>query len=395
MLPLYFYDEAKKEIDEKIKEERTQYNEIYEKIENYIIKEKIITIKDGVIYNLYSYDMVHYAHELANILYKDNPYVVVLNTQIPYKHIVIYINHRIFVNFYMCDRNEYIPHIESSNGMTILSPEMELLIIYHKLYSITNAKQWRELSDVEKVLYKNIKLPNMKEKIIKYTENKYKNVLLTKLIQNNNIVLIGELAVKLSTPINDDSPIKIIIEGSFIDLYKEIEQILIKFDSSVDISKKISNVKILEDQDLSRMIVKVNNIEILYVYNSASYELIPYNKISSNGDFIYVAHPWVIMRFLLIDWAILYKLGVMGILSNPNIMMNHILIIYNTIRNIWINQFQQNPMILYEDYPYFGQYVNFVIKHKIEAIEENAMIGDYVPEAYINKFGQLRTIQKM
>ena len=80
---------------------------------------------------------------------------------------------------------------------------------------------------------------------------------------------------------------------------------------------KEQSLKITNDDRILRNTIYITNTNasksekaIIDIFNSASYELIPYNKLSvysgsKKQSIVNIGNPYVIMRFLLIDyWTI-------------------------------------------------------------------------------------------
>jgi hypothetical protein len=77
--------------------------------------------------------------------------------------------------------------------------------------------------------------------------------------------------------------------------------------TKLEVSWKVSNVNVIKDFRLERLSIKVEGKEVMYVYNSAYYDLIPYNKVLNEGGnkFLFIANPFVVMRSILIEsWII-------------------------------------------------------------------------------------------
>jgi len=241
-------------------------------------------------------------------------------------------------------------------------------------------------------------------------------------VNNPNCVLIGEHAFYTEDLQSEGTGIKsfvvqVISSNSPEDDFKEIGKILTAELGVIPISKHSRIIHIMQDFRLFRTAIKLGDEksgeskEAIYIYNSAKYDLIPFNRFlykeKSKVDFIQIGNPFVLMRFLLIDfWIIRWIFASGGINENYsqlrlNAIKEKILLLRSklseskditTISDNCIlgdssmRIFQENT----EDY--LGYYENEEISQKEKAKDVTKKYYDYYPQEYFNRNSEYRSI---
>ena len=191
----------------------------------------------------------------------------------------------------------------TENGFTYVAPEVDLIYIYWKLYTIQNAEHWDNLLNVEQKIYE-----KYKSRIIHGGNNWKRNKrqdsrtiveLAMQVIKETELwktaIFIGDTALGESSynrvQVLDRLEVAHQVENAL--RMKRYEYIV----KSHDI--------ILLDSRLARktihIVINNNYIPFLDIYNSVEYEIIPYSVINN----MKIAHPYVLMKFLFIEYWVM------------------------------------------------------------------------------------------
>jgi len=338
--------------------DRNRYNEIYNTIEEFCEKNNLIIggkiglymllskekTTDSQMYNyeIYSENSLRHVNELANILADVQPFrnvsgntgnskntrngwvqgdkFVVMKTDIQGIKYSIQYDNRYVATMWAIRKGVtdiikpvYAKSFLGDRKLYVMPSELYLLDIYKILYTPGSAGDWESTIKDEKILFKHLKgrddVLRGKDIIEGSSDGDDKQKILGKLLNylcnNKDILIIGDIGFALLTEnlnsIKNIGIIHILTNFSFEDLYSFIKKCM------PDATYKSYDINIVKDFRLKRMVVKVNNREMLYAYNSAHYDIIPFSKIvdSSGKRYMYVANPFVIMRTMLIEiWMI-------------------------------------------------------------------------------------------
>lgn len=267
-------DDANKNIIMLFKKEYGKYNDI---IESYIRDNNLISTFDKS-YHIYCDNALKHSNNLSNSISIETNYVE-MKTNIPYKQFTIIVNTYLLCIIYSFGKFRNKPIIDILSRSTI---PFELLLInkYQDAYYIEN-QPYDDINDLNE-LVQELYDGGYNDKQILYSNN----------ITDNNVI-IGYNALKLlGIKVKHNNRLQIITDN----IDETLEKIKETYSSA--------NIKELDtmthDVRLKKYTAYIENKPIIDIYNSGSYELIPYKKI----DNIMVAHPYVICRFLMIDYWI-------------------------------------------------------------------------------------------
>ena len=155
---------------ELIKVDRMRFSEVYRITEEYCKKNEIIisSVRDLIEtegrdmsrsdYNLHcSYPYKH-AVNLANLIHSNVGEWVKMRTVVGHQEFIIEYDMRPLINIYSIDIQKNVKlHAlimpVKINGLLYMSPEIEIIDVYHKLYSPNNSDEWEELVKTEGQLY--------------------------------------------------------------------------------------------------------------------------------------------------------------------------------------------------------------------------------------------------
>ncbi len=292
-------------------------------------------------YQLYSSNALVDANNLANILATETPYVEML-TNIPYRKFTLQVNNKYICSIYTLGYFKKQPIQKLLNLTDHVPYELELSEIYHKLYNVKYNADWDKLLIHEEQV--------RAEKIHGGKDMNF--------IQSLNCLLIGTFALE-KFGIHEKGRLQLISNN--------VEQ-------TIESLKNISDFEVFDldpvipfDFRLQKKTLK-SDTTVIDIYNSCEFEIVPYVVV----DNLKVAHPYVICRFLLID----YWLSLL--LKNPN---KQILYNINKIRNKTI------PVE-----HFYGTYRNEDID--LKKMHQDNSFQTYYPKKYFDKNGAYREIKK-
>ena len=451
MYSFNYLDKIKDQIDKKIYDERMRYQKIYEIIEEYISKfigyQNYIIIGgsyginlllknprsyDDFLYTLYSENAFWHANNLINKIAEHNSdKIIVLKSTIPNVKYQIMIDGRMMIIFHKLQDNSkelILPILIKTNEnkeFLILPPEIHLVDIYRILYSPDKTEDWESALLNENKLFKY--LNQRINKIIGSSSNDLtrdirKNIeieIVKQFIINNpNIVLIGEHALKIICDIKiNTNVIQIIsndIEGDFLIISKLVNTIL-----QIPVIKIVRDLYVMQDFRIKRTTIKIgesgNQKEIMYLYNASEYDLIPFNLIyNSKNEKIQVGNPFVLLRFLLIELWIVRMIKQSKLIDENyanfriNELINKLLLLRKKIAKdqkqekseINENLFdsfkdeKERSLKIFQslDSEYLGQYENENIHQKQIIKDLQKKFFDYYPVNYKQKNNTYRVI---
>jgi hypothetical protein len=284
-----------------------------------------------------------------------DPKIVVMKTSLPYQRYAILVDGRLMVQMTSLPKGSaaivkpaLVQSFESGaqnssgqNKVYVISPEVQLLDLYRTLYSPAKAAEWKIALHDEINLYQHLKqrLGNLKSGAVD-TSSEYscedtgtdlyrdpdlveggkdqasrnqasahKLLLLSNWITGGSMVLIGEYGIQLALgEFGDDqrAMLQIVTELPLEEVMAQAKAIVLKEFSSAKCTYQIKPLVIMQDFRLQRAALRVDEHEILYAYNCAAYDLVPFNiAISKSKKAIRVGNPFVLMRFMLVDfWTV-------------------------------------------------------------------------------------------
>lgn len=294
---------------------------------------------DDYVYELYSEDAFEHANNMTNriaehIRKEDLGFYVVLLTKIPNRTYEIHVDDRRLIYLTNLDRGKRFagqqqtftswdlikPIQEKSYAgypIQILSPEVYLVGTYRTLSSPNEIGNWPEQLRNETKLFQLMK-PRLdilggadeevdaeldtsssnKDPISREEQKKIEQAILMKFVnRNKSCVLIGEHALRV---VNQHEPftkdfhtssmvVQLISGDSPEDITQTIKEIVHNaIGREILVLKSTKSVPILDDFRLNRTTIKVGpeglQKEILYVYNSSDYDLIPYNTVIAGKE---------------------------------------------------------------------------------------------------------------
>lgn len=376
---------------------RALKDNIYTATEKYIAENHIIASSqqqltaDPVIrpyiYDLFTQNCVQHAMRLANILAEFTPYIQV-TTVLPYKLIRISVDCVTIATFHGLPNIEKTTAAEAFSLVPIklryvdamtFSPEIELIEIYHRLYSITTAADWAILSAIEPAMLDNISFIDGG-----FMQKKHKPHGRNKTHDNHHII---EKLFKVLVPFS------IFIGASAMHILYNKQHTRVQCISTTGITKltklitqtmgarcsvKQTNVTIPYDTRVQRLIIVCDRSIVGEVYNCAKYEPIP--VVRHNGHI--VGTQYVLLRFSFIELFLLQLLVAIGAL--PKHAADNIRA--TTLRNIL--KFREFGGNFTTDY--VGVYADFQLHCR--KVRQNSHISRYEPAIYKHIHGAYTTM---
>ena len=322
-----------------IEKERLSWEPIYNLIWSYVDRmpdlliggtvavEVLLGSKVSYFYQLFSPRALQHANDLTNELselcsrlYGDplealkstdpNPEakILMMKTLLPNNRYGIFINSRQFVEIIQIpsDSVKIIEPVLSQFGdhkPQLISPEVLLLDLYRGLYSPNRADDWPELLKIESSLYSHLKqrLPEIQKRLRAdggSVDRKAVQAEIISWMQDRDVVLIGEHALQILLDYRAKHPVVQMIAQDPAQVAETLQKMF-----SGTVSRR--PLHIMSDFRLERVTVRMDDKEIAYIYNAASYDLIPWNPATRGNKMLRIGNPFVLLRFLLVDfWTV-------------------------------------------------------------------------------------------
>jgi hypothetical protein len=376
--------------------------------------------KDNFNFVVYGKEIFSHANNITNIIHKitkNDNLIVMLKTVMPFEIYYIRINTRLLIELKDIKQVRGVDPIFMISPVKkkflrtdifILSPEVQLISIYRKLYLPCDACDWDKLLLIETKLVENLNIRQKKiagSKDLSLNVRKKINDSIVDLFKNNDTkIFIGEMAInQILHPGKKKTEVNIIevISSSheYDDVYLIKNHLLNKF-GDVFINSQTSCMFIIDDFRLKRttfkFIYKGKKKDFLYIYNSAKYDLIPYTKYNK----ILIASPFVILRFVLINIWIIRWISQLNNIDETfsRHKINYLLSMFYKLRNklfdgdvIDERNINSDRLLSVFQKRYIGTFVSDVFAQKMELFDKKKF-GDYYPALYQQQFGKYRII---
>lgn len=461
-----------------IYQERLRYSAIYDVIERYIsenpriavggsmgvnlLLERERTYKDFQ-YILYTENSLKHANDLTNNIAKciadlpdDSPIkhiIVKLKSSIPDIKYEIYVDNRPLITFFTL-RSEpvktynllepvEVKSFDKKRKLWVLSPETHLLDVYRTLSAPADVGMWEEALIDEQNLFQLLKgrldvlggddVVEGSAEITQEERTRIENALLENyVIGNKDVVLLGEHALKFLTLSGlpsfqmSSNILNVIAVQTGDELLNTIKQVVQKaLNREIPVVAQTRSTNVMQDFRLTRTTIKIGadneQKEIMYVYNSASFDLIPFNTLTAGSKntktsdnqtntqkFIQIGNPFVLMRFLLIDLWMIRWVREMGKINEffakkrtRNILslildLRRAMSSFNStnFKNDTKSKDNQNkisddlfanddkPLNVFQRTRYIGSYVDEMITIRIKQQHLDRRFADYYPQGY-------------
>ena len=340
-LGTYFDEESRLAEKFIIKNDRMQYDEIYNKIKDHMINDetsifsdtRVIMTSKKLKFDLapdLNYVMVIYSThprrtttKITNFIHESYGKFVHMQSVIPNKEYSIFYNMRPILRLYKITRYKNINLINLFDATLIkkipyFPASIELIGMYHKLYLPNFYDDWVRLQSESDYLYKifektNVKIDNVKIKQscssckeTRQTVTALIRKLMLDYIANENFVLVGEAAHSIYSPgKNNVNSIQVISENLIETDYQNISSYLSKFTKfGIFFKKRKMYVPQNDRMHKYTLYIKFPSVKsfidkpFMDIYDCGTYELIPYFVKSKYK----IAISYTQLYFLFIDY---------------------------------------------------------------------------------------------
>jgi hypothetical protein len=368
----------------------TMYNPIYKKINNFTTSHGLVISSEAnestSTFKIYGSYIFQHANALANELIEFTAYIR-LNTNVRNKEFTIVVDGVNMIRMYNIEPNfmKIMKPLESKSMLLLLSPEVELVDVYHRLYSPNKASSWKTLRIHEEKLWR--LFSSTRESIIKRPVIKggveHVDVVMDWLKDQSGYVLVGDVATTLVyNKARRHSNAVQFIAANPKHMINSLKKHIAQFVGAIVHVKKY-DMNLSDDYRIRKFVVSMvidkKTYYVANVFNSAFYELIPFVSV---GDYK-IGISQVLLRFLFADlWfmrilrffqiidADQYKKNMMSIFSNIDI-------IHAKWKATTVDTF---PM-------YIGTYID-----ENSSKKKGETIYPYYPAKYKLEHGSFRTI---
>ena len=370
-------------------------DDVFVAIDSYLVKEKLMYSVEPVgsqeRRRVYGHHIFHHANELANIVTKLNMYVQ-LNTDVRNKIFTLIVDGTRAARFYNIE-DQYIAIMKAprEGKRIIISPEIELINTYHRLYSPQYEPEWDSIGEHEGRLWK--MLASRRRLIIDKPAIKggaadsgpdLVGLMMSWLRseEGRRCVLIGSRALDMLRKTQRKTRHRTIqiISPNHADTAAAL---VAHFGATGVTLRKIKyDVKVPHDHRLKKITLKAHidgrDHYVANIYNSAEYELVPYVE----HDSLRVAAPLVLLRFLLIDIWLLRFLAYNGTIKIGQYRSSAAIIVQDTsvARDLWRAAGDALPV-------YIGTYIDIG-----KALRAEKTPFPYYPEVYKRDRGSYRVV---
>lgn len=399
-----------------IVEDRKKYTGCYEVIEKFIANHRVVvggslaqTIASKLPRGIHDYEYELYcpncrvaANNLVNelsmvmsTLYPEK--ICSMRSVIPHVKYVLYVDYRPMVTFNELAEEDVAMCSRDIGNKLVLLPELLLIDIYRGLYLPSRTRLWEQYADIENRIFKYLKSINdfgnksggiesdfslsMRKKFLEF-------ILEDKCANNDEVCVVGVFAILISKGINpgqDSGPLQLIAAKAHA-FIKEVMQAIANLFPEMYMQKKViykySKMWILGDYRIKRYVLKIAGREVMYIYNSAKYDLIPVVKIRG----INVGNSLVLMRYNLIELWVLKSVASKGIVDSS---------FYEKRKKIYISNYLGLRHSLHSS-PYTTDYIGTSLEDnmatKIHLSKGIRREGDYYPNAYLAEHGIYRSL---
>lgn len=386
--------------------------------------------RGSFMWELYTDNALTKSREIADILYKTpNHHIdsktVVMDTVLKYKEFTIKVNNRLLFTVYGLDKYRGISLVDlvgpvpiksyfSGTEIKCMSSEIQLIEIYRSLYLPARRETWDFCFRAEAGLMEGIKgsheCMNIDDEevdggcdaencIVGGADNitKLNNIILTSMCAESDYVVIGDYALlgldkaRTTAPIdisNVNGRLQILADSHIDEVINEISAALDTHLSKSNNLNRLSYVKyplnIPTDFQLTKYTVYYNDNPLMDVFNSTTYEMIPYKVSYGPLKNVKLGNVFVVLRFKMIDLWIL-KL-IMNLGSDPAAhMAAKIDAVWRQIRQLRgvMESVKPEEYVggLFQLKDYVGRYINEIVAKRKIARSTGERFKSYIPAA--------------
>jgi len=420
-----FMDIIEKNALKVIANERNQYNNIWQIIEQYAAKNKILISNKYILINqpnaknniykktyyLYTINPLCDANQLTNLIYQQmqsdiNSHYTRLKTIKENEEFVIEYNLRQVATIYKIQKYKDIYkliHPIQINKLLYIPSEIELIDIYHSLYDPSQYDTYDEMLKFEDQLFQQVSnrkekgylggriaCPKYKKQIIEVLKV---DLIMKWITKNQDIILIGPWVYDIQNNKSicpNHEKIQIISKFTADEVLEQIKYYAQQL-TSFEITKKEQSLHIPKDFRTLRITyyLKIQTARgivekpFLDLFNCAEFEIIP-AVLTKN---ILIGTKWVLLRFLFIDLWIVRIIKTIGYFSSDK-LNKKIQYLWNIIEFFRNKSFKLTPI---KDTYWIGVYKDMILDKKMQNLD-NKSYYPYYPYAYYKQHHKFREI---
>jgi hypothetical protein len=236
---------------------------------------------------------------------------------------------------------------------------------------------------------------------------------------NVDVVLIGEHALHLLTKSKVRTMVLQVLSTDPDRDFEIVKSLIIKFlGRNIPVVKMTRDLYIMQDYRIRRTTIKIGGgaeqKEIMYIYNSPQYDLIPFNTAidpNENKKFLQVGNPFVILRFLLIDFWMVRWVQSIGSINEDfakarlNSILTKILELRSklsqldeashttTLKDAFVQEGTLFHVFPDKTEDYVGEYENETIALKTQTKDMAKKYYDYYPREFYRRNNKWRDIK--
>jgi hypothetical protein len=384
---------------------------------------KEVKIETDWEFNIYCENPYKYAISLTNLISTDIDKWVKMNTIITHQEFTIEYDLRRMISIYSLEIGKHNKLNDIINPVTIqninyMSPEIELIDIYKKLYSPDMYGQWKALLDIELNLFDLVKnrsetlggaeiinKPIKRRK--KYNIENFKLIILKEYCTKPHVVLLGHWAMNTAKSVEYTKDVEIHVEKLQVisnSTLKDIEYIkkIIRVETGHEdllITHKIHSLHLPKDFRIKRCTLYLSSHELkevpfMDIFNSTEFELIPYYNLNLTDCIFGVSHPksikiansYVLLRYIMIDLWILRVINKIGQINKESLL--------HKIRSLFslILEIKKADISIFKNVfgiDYIGTNIDYVTAKKLEQLKSKHY--PYIP-ILARKYNKYRII---
>jgi hypothetical protein len=251
------------------------------------------------------------AREIAILIYNTKAPHVPLDTTsvrtiIKNGEFEIKVFNRILCRVFSIQRQQNIDFIKLMGGaecqgvyseakLMVIPAEIQLIEVYHDLYSISKVSKWEDLMETAEKLWEGLDVVANTKRAVVGGRQKNKSYSSKELLAAlGNPIIVGDLAIKHYGYQKTGGRLQVLCEDGIEDVVEKLKKIIgrcnaVKYPLRLPLDFQAVKYTIYSGDEA--------RVPICDIYNSLSYEVVPY-KVDAGKKY---ASEFVVMRFLLIN----------------------------------------------------------------------------------------------
>jgi hypothetical protein len=262
--------------------------------------------KDDYTIDVYAAYALSVARELAQLIYNAKAPHVPLDTTsvrtiIRNGEFEIKVFNRIICRVFSLQKQQNIDFIQLMGGaecqgvysdvkLTVVPAEIQLIEVYHDLYSIAKVDKWPSLLEIADRLWEGLDIVANTKKVVTGGAQKKKSYSSKEILAAlGNPIIVGDLALKYYGYQKTGGRIQVLTEDTIEDVIEKLKKVVgrcnaVKYPLRLPLDFQAVKYTIYSGEE--------SRVPICDIYNSLTYEVVPYKKDSGHK----YASEFVVMR---------------------------------------------------------------------------------------------------